>query len=215
LRQLALEVTATGLVGFGLAETNGMEGADIVYYQVASNTIIDSFATKYGKPTADICQDWQLVSAEQSGGNLAVEMTRRLVSDDTQDRNITDDSAVPLKPTTVIAAWGDTTEIDYHCNTCKVATTVRFFGTGEASDTMSGLRTDENIEAHDLHVGNHAMSAQETHYVEFCFDVQAELGRNDLNMEYKHIKKRRVLMKRVYAIRHPIRKMCISPEICN
>jgi len=64
LRQLALEVTATGLVGFGLAETNGMEGADIVYYQVASNTIIDSFATKYGKPTADICQDWQLVSAE-------------------------------------------------------------------------------------------------------------------------------------------------------
>lgn len=44
---LALEATAKGWVDFGLAESTGLRGADVVYYEAASNTLIDSFATKF------------------------------------------------------------------------------------------------------------------------------------------------------------------------
>jgi len=78
-------------VGFGLAETKGMASAYILFYETASQRLTDSFAMKNGKPTTDKCQDWQLVPAEQSHGNSAVEMRRMLVSSDTQDRSITND----------------------------------------------------------------------------------------------------------------------------
>jgi len=167
-------------VGFGLAETMGMAGADIVYYETASQRLIDSFAMKNGKPTTDKCQDWQLVSAEQSRDNLAVEMRRALVSSDTQDRNITNDSAVPLLPNAVIAAWGEGA-IQHHCGTCRVGAAVRFFGAGDDSNVlnspMHGVRGDTSLETHDITVTNHAIKEQKTEYAEFCFDLQTRLGR--------------------------------------
>jgi len=69
---LAVEATATGWVGFGLGETTGMAGADIVYYEATSNKLIDSYAVSHAKPTADSCQDWNLISAEKSGNKLVV-----------------------------------------------------------------------------------------------------------------------------------------------
>ena len=56
--KLALEATATGWVGFGLGETTGMQGADVVYYEKASNTLTDAYVTDTNAmPVADKCQD--------------------------------------------------------------------------------------------------------------------------------------------------------------
>ena len=41
--KLALEATATGWVGFGLGETKGMKGADIVYYEHAAKSLTDAY----------------------------------------------------------------------------------------------------------------------------------------------------------------------------
>ena len=117
---LGLEATATGWVAFGLAETTGMRGSDIVYYEAARAKLIDAYAPDYRKPVADTCQDWNLEAAEQQGTTISLQLSRKLLSSDTMDRNITDDAAIPLLPTPVIAAWGNSEEIEYHCSTCRV-----------------------------------------------------------------------------------------------
>ena len=68
LLKLALEATATGWVAFGLGETTGMKGADIVYYEHAEKRVTDAHVLAVdAKPIADKCQDWTLVAAEQNG----------------------------------------------------------------------------------------------------------------------------------------------------
>ena len=131
-------------VGFGLAEAGGMAGSDIVYYEAASNSLVDAFAVQNAKPVADHCQDWSLVAAEKSEGKLMVELSRKLLSSDTMDRNFTDDS-YPLLPAAVVVAWGDSAEIQYHCNTCKVAAGVRFHGESEGPDPFAALRSDASV----------------------------------------------------------------------
>ena len=113
-----MQATATGWVGFGFAETNGMAGADIVYYEAAGNRLVDAHALLAGKPVPDPCQDWKLVAASQENGKLIVEISRNLISSDTMDRNLTDDAA-PRFPTPVIVAWGDSAQMDYHCPSCR------------------------------------------------------------------------------------------------
>jgi hypothetical protein len=114
----AAQATATGWVGFGLAETSGMAGADIVYYEAAGNRLVDAHALQYGKPAPDPCQDWKLVAARQENSKLIVDISRKLISGDTMDRNLTYDAA-PMFPTPVIAAWGDSAQINYHCPSCR------------------------------------------------------------------------------------------------
>lgn len=134
--KVALEATATGWVGFGLGETKGMKGADIVYYESAAKSLTDAYVkAAEAKPSKDTCQDWKLVAAETTGGKLIVEVSRKLVSDDiTQDRSITNDAA-PLLPTPVMAAWGNDAEISYH-NGNRVGSAVRFFGNQPADSTV-------------------------------------------------------------------------------
>jgi len=134
--KLALEATATGWVGFGLGETKGMKGADIVYYEHAAKSLTDAYVkAAEGKPSKDACQDWKLVAAETTGGKLIVEVSRKLVSDDsTQDRSITNDAA-PLLPTPVIAAWGNDAEISKHLKENRVGSAVRFFGNQPGADS--------------------------------------------------------------------------------
>jgi hypothetical protein len=142
--KLALEATATGWVGFGLGETKGMKGADIVYYEKAANSLTDAYVKETSaKPTKDTCQDWKLVAAETTGGKLIVEVSRKLVSDDIkQDRSITNDAA-PLLPTPVIAAWGNDDAISFHGEN-KVGSAVRFFGgqppNGGVDEALSALK---------------------------------------------------------------------------
>lgn len=142
--KLALETTATGWVGFGLGETKGMMGADIVYYENEAKSLTDAYVkAAEGKPSKDTCQDWKLIAAETTGGKLIVEVSRKLVSDDsTQDRSITNDAA-PLLPTPVIAAWGNDAEISYHFGN-RVGGAVRFFGNqpanGAVDEALSALK---------------------------------------------------------------------------
>ena len=122
-----------------------MKGSDIVYYEASSNRLVDAFAMKNAQPIADKCQDWTLVAAEKSEGKLIVEISRELLSSDTMDRNFTEDAAYPLLPTAIIAAWGDSTEIQYHCVTCRVAASVRFHGKNDDTDPFTSLRSDSSL----------------------------------------------------------------------
>jgi hypothetical protein len=133
--RLDLETTVTGWVGFGLGETKGMKGTDIVYYEHEAKSLTDSYVkTAEGKSSKDTCQDWKLVAAETTGGKVIVEVSRKLVSDDnTQDRSITNDAA-PLLPTSVIAVWGNDTEISKHLQENRVGSVVHFFGNQSGTD---------------------------------------------------------------------------------
>lgn len=71
---LGLEATSTGLVAFGLAETTGMRGSDIVYYEAASTKLVDAYA-----PATDMCQDWTLEAAEQRGTTLSLQLVEILI----------------------------------------------------------------------------------------------------------------------------------------
>ena len=90
---LLMQARTLGWVGFGLGETTGMQGADVVYYEKASNTLTDAYVTDTNAmPVADKCQDWTLVGSETSGSKLIVELSRKLVPADTaQDRGIAND----------------------------------------------------------------------------------------------------------------------------
>lgn len=161
---LALEVAATGWVGFGLGETSGMKGADIVYYEAAANRLVDAHVTtELGRPMTDECQDWTLIAAEQSGGKLVVAMSRKLVSSDPQDRTIVTHDA-PLLPTPVLAAWGDSAEISYHTTAKRVGSAVRFNGPqgGSSFDSLAGVRAEEGMETADVHVPSFAIPTKTT-----------------------------------------------------
>lgn len=168
-------------VAFGLGETKGMAGADIVYYEHASKKLVDSFSVGNAKPTEDPCQDWTLVKAEQIGGKLTVHVSRKLVSSDTMDRNFTDDSAYPLQLTPVIAAWGDSAGIQYHTTSGRAAAGVRFFGTSEA-EAIEKLKADGSLLTKDVLAENFAVPTTETTYHEFCYDVQVR--RNSFNSHF-------------------------------
>ena len=82
--KLALEAEATGWVGFGLGETTGMQGADVVYFEKASNTLTDAYVTATNaKPNPDKSQDWTLVVSETKGTKLIGEVSSKLVTADT------------------------------------------------------------------------------------------------------------------------------------
>ena len=184
--KLALEATATGWVGFGLGETTGMQGADVVYYEKASGTLTDAYVTDTNAiPVADKCQDWTLLGSETSGSKMIVELSRKLVPADTaQDRGITNDLA-PNLPTPVIAAWGNTLTISYHSTANRVGTALRFFGAQSSSatdDALAALKAG-GFSTHDFLVPNFTVPIKSsqpvpaddsgTAYMEFCFDVPA------------------------------------------
>ena len=82
-------------VGFGLGEpTSGsMPGSDIVTAYVKSDgkvEIQDRFAIGFAYPSEDTCNDWQLISGTESNGRTVIEVSRKLVTNDTQDRPITE-----------------------------------------------------------------------------------------------------------------------------
>jgi hypothetical protein len=68
-----------GWLGFGLSEAGAMKGADIVYYQSSSPSVLtDAYALDFVTPTRDDNQDWTLLNASNNGGWLTVEITRAL-----------------------------------------------------------------------------------------------------------------------------------------
>ena len=74
-----------GWLGFGFAEAGAMKGADIVYYESSTPTVItDAYALDFVAPTRDENQDWTLLAVSSEAGWLTIEMTRAL---DTQAQN--------------------------------------------------------------------------------------------------------------------------------
>jgi DOMON domain len=90
--QLAVAVKASGWVGFGLAESGSMRGADIIMYSAESNELVDSYVlADLVTPMPDDCQSWTLVNSVTQDGFIIFEAYRLLDTGDTQDRPITDD----------------------------------------------------------------------------------------------------------------------------
>jgi hypothetical protein len=71
---LAVAARATGWVGFGLAETGGMRGADMIIFETNNATQIrDAHVLDERFPVDDICQDWILRDSSIEDGFVIFE----------------------------------------------------------------------------------------------------------------------------------------------
>ena len=125
LLTLSVEAPATGWVGFGIAESGAMKGADIVYFEAASSNLVDAFAIDYAKPQPDACQDWYLLTGESDGSMIRFTAQRVLDTSDPSDWPITVDTE-PMNPNRYIAAWGNSAEISYHGPENRLLGSIRF-----------------------------------------------------------------------------------------
>ena len=101
--RLAVAARATGWVGFGIAESGGMRGADIVLFEAETKTLTDTHVLDdLVMPITDICQNWELVGSQTEGGFIIFEATRLLDTGDTQDRPIINDSTLDVVAQNVI-----------------------------------------------------------------------------------------------------------------
>jgi Copper type II ascorbate-dependent monooxygenase, C-terminal domain/Copper type II ascorbate-dependent monooxygenase, N-terminal domain/DOMON domain len=170
---LAVAAQATGWVGFGFAESGSMLGADIVMYTAATDTLTDSFVLDQPvKPIADDCQSWELVNSVVDGGFIIFEAKRLVNTNDTQDRNLIDDSFSIIPSTRVIAAWGNMSEPLYHGNSVARGS-IRFYGTSDEFDEKILFVQTMAVDSE----GNFTMSAKNftipsdavTTYQLFCY----------------------------------------------
>jgi Copper type II ascorbate-dependent monooxygenase, N-terminal domain/Copper type II ascorbate-dependent monooxygenase, C-terminal domain/DOMON domain len=179
---LAVAAQATGWVGFGFAESGSMLGADIVMYTAATDTLTDSFVLDQPvKPIADDCQSWELVNSVVDGGFIIFEAKRPVNTNDTQDRNLIDDSFSIIPSTRVIAAWGNTSEPLFHGNSVARGS-IRFYGASDAIDEKILFVQTMAVESE----GNFTISAKnftipsdaDTTYQLFCYsrDELVDLG---------------------------------------
>jgi dopamine beta-monooxygenase len=171
---LAVAARATGWVGFGIAESGGMRGSDIVLFEAASNTLTDAHVLdQLVAPITDGCQNWELVSSLSDGGFIIFEAKRLVDTGDSQDRPIIDDSSLEVAAHNVIAAWSDSTTISYHGVNNRVRNTIRFYG-DIGSETML-LETKVKSEAEGffmLGANDYLISTNETEYVDFCLSSE-------------------------------------------
>jgi dopamine beta-monooxygenase len=111
-------VESGGWVGLGFSETGGMSGADIVYYETSTNSLVDAHVLDgNAKPIRDSQQDWALINATISeDGYLIFEAQRLLDTGDRDDWPFVDDSHVYVSDHRMISAWGSSSSIRYHGN---------------------------------------------------------------------------------------------------
>lgn len=107
-----------GWVGLGFSETGGMRGADIVYYETFTNSLVDAHVLdNYAKPLKDDRQDWALINVTASDdGYLIFEAQRLLDTGDADDWTFVDDSHIYVSDHRMISAWGSTSTMNYHGN---------------------------------------------------------------------------------------------------
>ena len=172
---LAIAVEATGWAAFGMSETGGMRGADIVYYETLSGELIDAYVTDgYVRPTVDDSQDWVLERVTQTDdGFLIVQATRALdTGDAVQDRRIVNDSGEHVFDHIVIGAWGDDDEIFYHFSN-RLSSSVQLFPGGDGMSTaIDVFRKDMEERAEgsvSLLLDGYEIPKRETTYYDLCF----------------------------------------------
>jgi hypothetical protein len=65
---VAARADGWGWVGFGIAESGGMQGADPVIFRALDNSLIAAHILDEGLPVVDDCQDWKLNYSQTCGG---------------------------------------------------------------------------------------------------------------------------------------------------
>ena len=171
--QLAVAANATGWVGFGLAESGSMRGADIIMYTAETDELVDSYVLDdLVTPLPDDCQSWTLVNSITQDGFIIFEATRALNTGDSQDRIIIDDSSNIIPATRVIAAWGDTSTPSYHGVDNRAKSSVRFMGDTSSEEELATFQTIVSTESEGnftMQAVDYAIPAVETKYAYFCF----------------------------------------------
>eukprot|EP01125_Pyxidicula_operculata_P005299 TRINITY_DN1906_c0_g1_i2.p1 TRINITY_DN1906_c0_g1~~TRINITY_DN1906_c0_g1_i2.p1 ORF type:complete len:513 (+),score=70.73 TRINITY_DN1906_c0_g1_i2:208-1746(+) len=108
---LGIVVRALGWLGFGLAENNsgGMGGSDIVVFESSDpSRVLDLYAVGESQPLEDNCHHWKLGAYEQNSTHTFVEVSRKLDTNDLQDRPIIEG------PMRVIVAYGSSDTMSFH-----------------------------------------------------------------------------------------------------
>ena len=175
---IAVAVKAEGWAGIGFSEVGGMKGADIVYYEVSSGEIQDSYVGDYyGKPTVDNSQDWTLENGQVTNdGYIIFEANRALFTNaGDEDVAIIDDSNVLVLDHRIIGAWGDSPYISYHGNN-RVKSSIQLFSCEElpAGDGHSNFQKEMSERAEGfatLQLSNYAIPTSKTTYHSECFSM--------------------------------------------
>ena len=172
-----------GWVGFGFSKVGGMRGADVVYFESASMTLVDAHVGDgYMRPTVDKTQDWTLLHGEKtSDGFLIFEAERDLILKgiNHEDHNIVDDSSIYVVNNKIIGSWGNSdTGISYHGKNV-IQQTVQLFEdeNGEVGNEKQVFKNEMARRAEGdiiLKVSDYLIPTDETTYEEFCFTM-AEL----------------------------------------
>ena len=168
---LAVAARATGWVGFGIAESGGMRGADIVLFEAESKKLTDTHVLDdLIMPITDISQDWELIGSKTEGGFIMFEAKRLLDTGDTQDRHIINDSTLDVAAQNVIAAWGNSTTVSYHSPSSRLRNTIRFYGNSSTDELTTFERQvrDEAEGSFLLQAMNYSIKANDTEYAHFC-----------------------------------------------
>ena len=148
-----LEAPTDGWVGLGIGEDGGgaMPGGDFVIC-TAEGWVSDRYALAYTTPTEDGSQDWTLhASGATGGGSTWCVLSRALVTNDNQDRELSHErlrsGAIPL-----MMAYGPDDAFGYHGRSSRTTAQVRML---EAQDRMASLLAMPDYDAnHTYFNGN-------------------------------------------------------------
>lgn len=169
--KIAIAAKATGWVGFGLAESGSMLGADIVMFTAETGELVDSYVLDQSvMPIPDDCQSWTLINSITEGGFVIFEAERLLDTGDSQDRAFLDDSSELIVPSRVIAAWGDSVTPSYHFKN-NARSSVRFFGTSGGVDEVVAFGRSMSAEAEGnftIRASDFQIPQVDTLYQNFC-----------------------------------------------
>jgi hypothetical protein len=147
-----------------------MTGSDMMIYEVANpEVVLDAYVTSERHPFPDDCQqDWNLVGATIENGTMIVEVTRKLVTGETQDLAILDDSSLGFPVHRIISAWGDEEAYTYH-GMNRARGTIRWFDKGMA-ETERFMTTMEPYENNTFSIlaNDYPIKPIETEYAYSC-----------------------------------------------
>lgn len=164
---LAMTAKATGWISFGIAESGGMSGADVVTYLAQTDSLVDGYIEDDRMVKTDDCQSWTLLNTTTDGGFLIFEAVRALDTGDTQDRPIVQDGNPSSIASRVIAAWSDSPSMNIHGPNNRALTSLRFYDL--EGDDFARVMSNEAEGFIDLKAVNHSIKVQDTEYAYFCF----------------------------------------------
>jgi len=178
---IAVAARAKGWIAFGISESGGMIGADMVLFTAKNpNELVDAYTTDILIPQTDECSsDWELISSSvfnqeedsksEDGNFLMFETKRLLNTGDPQDKVIQNDASSMVSPHRVIAAWGNTKDVSYH-NLNRARGAIRFFGSGDEQSTFEAVMNRDSEGVFEIRSNEYTVSQEEeTVYEHICF----------------------------------------------